>query len=92
MPVRKKPKKVVINNDIADQKVAAWCIENLYKIYPTPMPECKGRANCDKFTLTVEKVGKKKVGKETYSYIESQNKIWELYHLIYNKRNEKQKK
>lgn len=89
---KNKTTKERINENLADQKIAAWCIESGYKIYPLPTPECKGKAECNKYKLAIERAGKIKMGKEQYTLIESQNKIWELYHLIYNNKNENKKK
>ncbi len=91
MSENKKRKRNVSRGDLVDQNIAAWCIERGYKIYPLPAPECKGKVSCDKYTLVIERFGKKKMGKQEYTYIECQNKIWELYNLIYSKKNENKK-
>ncbi len=81
----KKKTKDVIDVNLVNHKASSWCIENGYKIYPTPQDSCKGRSECNEYKIVIERAGKKRIGEKTYTYIQCQNKMWELYSKLYGK-------
>jgi len=76
---------------IVSQTAMAWCIDQGYKVYPIPSPSCKGKTDCNKYKVVVERAGKKKIGQYEYTHIGSQNIIWSIYNQLYSKHNETKK-
>ena len=87
--VKKQKEEFKVN--IVNQVAMSWCIEQGYKVYPIPLPSCKGRSDCNKYKVIVERAGKKKIGQNEYTYIGSQNIIWSIYNQLYSKHNETKK-
>ena len=90
---KKKTKKQ--NQDLGVNMVnnvaMSWCMEQGYKVYPIPLPICKGKYECNSYKIVVERAGKKKIGQKEYSDSESQKMIWSIYNQLYNKHYEKKK-
>ena len=83
-----KKQKEELEVNIVSQVAMAWCIEQGYKVYPIPLPPCKGRKDCQKYKVVVKRAGKKKIGQNEYTNIGSQNIIWSIYNQLYSKHNE----
>jgi hypothetical protein len=86
--VKKKTKEEIEVNTL-NYTALSWCMSNGYKIYPKPMPSCKGRGECNEYKIIIERAGKKRIGEKVYSYIECQNKIWKIYDTLYSKQKDK---